>query len=136
MDADALKKAVNLAKRIGHAFIATADAMGLPHVAAARKMGLAPDDKQIVVEEWFCPGTVANLAANRRVAIVVWDAVSDVGYQLLGETIKIEDLAIMDGYVPDSRSNASLPQVERRLIVRVDKVIHFSSAPHTDQERH
>jgi len=132
MDADTLKKAVSLAKMIGHAFIATADATGLPHIAAARKIAL--NKEGIVVEEWFCPGTLANLAENRRMAIVVWDPDNDLGYQLLGEAIEVEDTAIMDGYAPDIKNDKLLPQVERRLLVRVDKVIHFSSAPHTDQE--
>jgi hypothetical protein len=134
MDGDALKKAAHLAARIGHAFIATADATGLPHVAVARKIAFSLDEGRIIVEEWFCPSTMANLQVNRRLAIVVWDPVGDVGYQLLGEMTHMEDAAIMDGYAPGARDQTSLPQVERRLLVRVDRVIHFSCALHTDAE--
>lgn len=136
MAVDLLKKVVNLAERIGHAFIATSDTRGLPHVAVARKVALAPDGERLVVEEWFCPGTLTNLQENRLLAIVVWDPTNDLGYQILGETIEVEDTAIMDGYAPNIARDASLPQVERRLRIRADKVIRFSSAPHTDQEEH
>jgi hypothetical protein len=43
-------------------------------------------------------------------------------------------MAVMNGYVPATNDEIALPQVERRLLVRVDKVIDFSCAPHTDVE--
>ena len=106
MAVDSLKKVVNLAERIGHAFIATADTRGLPHVAVARKVALAPDRERLVVEEWFCPGTVTNLQENRLLAIVVWDPANDISYQVLGETIEAEDTAILDGYAPNIARDA------------------------------
>jgi hypothetical protein len=134
MDSDTLKEAVRLARTIGHVFVATADRAGMPHMAAARKIALASDEKRLTVEEWFCPGILANLQENSSIAIVVWDHTGDFGYQLLGETTEIEDMAVMNGYVPATKDEIALPQVERRLLVRVDKVIDFSCAPHTDVE--
>jgi hypothetical protein len=58
----------------------------------------------------------------------------DNGYQLLGETEKVEDTAIMNGYAPGLEDKSTLPQVERRLLIRVDKIIGFKHSPHTDQE--
>ncbi len=78
-----VRAAVALAAELGHVFIATASGEGLPHVAAA---GSVPLDNagDVRLTEWFCPGTIASLAKNRRVALVARDRESDRGYQLLG----------------------------------------------------
>jgi hypothetical protein len=134
MNAETLKKAILLAKNVGRVFVATADLKGLPHVAVAGKITLISDEGRIAVEAWFCLGTVANLHANRNTALVIRDPNVDNGYQLLGETEKVEDTAIMNGYAPGLEDKSTLPQVERRLLIRVDKIIGFKHSPHTDQE--
>jgi hypothetical protein len=70
----------------------------------------------MTVAEWFCPATLANLGASRRVAIVVWDAETDEGYQLIGEVVAIRDLSIADGYMPTSGA-AEPAQAKRALLV-------------------
>ncbi|MFO7739281.1 MAG: hypothetical protein R6V46_12450 [Desulfatiglandaceae bacterium] len=40
MRGETIEKAVELGSRLGHAFVATADADGLPHIAASTKLGL------------------------------------------------------------------------------------------------
>jgi len=134
MKVERLKKVVTLAKKVGHVFVATADATGLPHVAAAGRIRLTPEEGRIAVEAWFYPGTVANLQLNQNTSVVVWDPNGDNGYQLLGETEKVEDTAIMNGYAPGLEDKPALPQVERRLLIRVDKIIGFKHSPHTDEE--
>ena len=134
MKIEILKKAVLLAKNIGHFLIATADAKGLPHMAAAGRINLTSDEGFVAVEDWFCPGTMANLQANRNTTLIVWDPKMDKGYQLLGKTEKVEDTAMMNGYVPKLEDKPPLPQVERRLLVRVNKIMAFRHSPHTDQE--
>jgi len=129
-----LKEAVLLAKNIGHVLIATADEKGLPHVAAAGRINLTSDRGSVVVEDWFCPGTMANLQANRNTALIIWDPKMDKGYQLLGRTEKVEDTAMMNGYVPNLEDKPAFAQVERRLFIRVKKVMAFRHSPHTDQE--
>jgi hypothetical protein len=128
-----LKKAVALAEKVRHVFVATADAAGLPHVASAGKLTYAPGGR-VVLADWFCPGTVMNLQQNPQIAIVAWDTATDVGYQLLGEVERVRELGIMDGYVAGEEDKPPLPQVERELLVRVDKIIAFSHAPHSDVE--
>ncbi len=86
------------------------------------------------MSSWFCPGTVTNLERNRRISLVVWDAAEDTGYQLVGEVEKVEESAFLNGYAPEVEGSSPSPQVERRLLVRVDKVIGFSHAPHSDVE--
>ena len=89
---------------------------------------------QLAIAAWFCPGTVINLQHNRRIAIVVWDAAEDTGYQLVGEVEKVEESAFLNGYAPQVEGSSPSPQVERQLLVRVDKVIDFRHAPHSDVE--
>ncbi|MBN1180317.1 MAG: pyridoxamine 5'-phosphate oxidase family protein [Anaerolineae bacterium] len=126
-----LSKVVALAEEVGHVLVATADAAGLPHVASAGRLTLAPDGR-VLLAEWFCPGTMSNLQQNRRIALVVWNADTDTGYQLLGKVEQVRDLAILDGYAPEQEDESPPPQVERELLVRVDKILDFSHAPHSD----
>ena len=133
MKEEATQNAVELGEKLQHIFVATADAEGLPHVAAAGKISSASAG-QVAVSAWFCPGTVMNLQKNRRVALVVWDAAADIGYQILGVVEKVEEKAMMDGYSPEMEDSPPPPQVERQLFVRVDKVLNFSHAPHNDVE--
>jgi len=128
---DTIQKAVALGAKLQHVFVATADENGLPHVAAAAKVGLASNGR-VQVSSWFCPGTVTNLEQNRSISLVVWDAVEDIGYQLIGEVEKMEESAFLNGYAPEAESLLPLPQIERQLLVRIDKVTDFSHAPHTD----
>jgi hypothetical protein len=134
MKKEELVRAVDLGQKIGHIFVATADAQGQPHLAAAGKLALISDAAHVTVEAWFCPGTVANLEVNRHVSLVIWDARPDQGYQLLGEAEKVEEIAMMNGYAPGEEGKTTLPQVERRLLIRVSKILTFRHAPHSDEE--
>jgi len=126
-----LNNAIDLAEKLGHVFVATADSSGMPHVAAAARMQRAPAD-QVAVSAWFCPGTIANLGDNRHISLVVWDPPSDRGYQLLGEVMQVEEEAMMNGYSAETELRSPMPQVERKLVVRVAKILAFSHAPHSD----
>ncbi len=125
--------AMELAEKRLCILVGTADAKGLPHLAAAGDLSSLAAGR-ISVKSWFCPGTVANLKANRCIAVVVWDPSSDEGFQLLGEVEEVRDRSILDGYAPEVETVPPPPQVERELLVRVDKVIRFSHAPHSDVE--
>jgi len=132
MNPETIEKALALFARIGYAILATADARGVPHVSTARKVAFKPDHT-LHVSEWFCPGTLENVGSNGKIAVVIWDRGADRGYQLLGEVERIDDLAVLDGYHPASEREP-VPQVQRRLVVRVDQTLAFSHAPHTDRE--
>jgi len=133
MTSEAIEKAVALGARLQHVFVATTNAEGLPHLAAAAEISLASEGR-IAVDAWFCPGTVKNLEKNRKISLVVFDAIGDTGYQLLGEVEEIKELAFADGNAPEIEGSDTVPHVERRLLVRVDKVVRFSHAPHSDVE--
>lgn len=128
---DVLKKAEAMARRVGTVLVATADAEGRPHVAAAGAMSIY-EANCVGVTAWFCPGTVRNLGANRNVTLVVWDRTADQGYQLLGQAEQVEELAYADGGPVKEELEHQIPQVERRVIVRVSEVLTFTQAPHGD----
>ena len=133
MNVEKLQKAIVLAAKVERVWVATADAEGMPHIAAAAKLE-SDDQETIEVTEWFCPGTTANLQTNKFVSIVVWDRDSDSGYQMLGKLEGIEELGILNGYAPDLESGPPLPQVERRLLIKVQKITDFRLGPHSDAE--
>lgn len=128
-----LENAIVLAEKLGHVFVATADSAGMPHVAAAAQIHKSGQD-QVTVSAWFCPGTMANLDDNQRISLVVWDPPLDRGYQLLGEVVNVEEQAMMNGYSAETEKKAPMPQVEKKLVVRVAKILAFSHAPHSDVE--
>ncbi len=133
MDPKALERPLALGKRLGRAFVLTADENGVPHMAAASRIDPS-GDQHISISEWFCPGTLANLQINPHVSIVVWDPEEDVGFQMVGESEGWTEEAMMNGFTGDTPGESAFPQVERRVLVRVEKVIRFSHAPHSDLE--
>ena len=130
----ALEKAVLLAEKVGHIFVATADTVGQPHVAAAAQLANAKDGR-VAVRAWFCPGTMVNVMQNRRIALVIWDARADEGFQLFGKVEHVQDLSVLNGYAPEAQKKPPLPQIERQLLIRVDKILQFTHAPHSDLEQ-
>ena len=133
MNIEILKAAAELATKVGYILVATADAKGWPHVAAAGRLALGTNG-HVSVSEWFCPRTMANLRANSRLTLVVWDAAVDNGYQLLGELEETKDVSMLDGYSPGREGKVTIPQVERRLLVHIDRIMEFKRAPHSDAE--
>ena len=133
MKIEKLEKAIGLSRRVGFICIATADRKGMPHIATAAKMELA-DEGYLAITEWFCSGTTANVQTNKFVSIVVWDRDSDSGYQMLGKLEKMEEVGILNGYAPDIESGPPLPQVKRRLLIKVEKITDFKLGPHSDAE--
>lgn len=128
-----IRKAVDMANRVGYALVATSDRKGLPHVAASRRVEAEPDN-HVSVSEWFCPGTLANLQENPQISVVVWDPATDKGYQIIGKSAAMEDTAMMDGFSPAVEENPP-PQVERKIRIQVDRILDFSHAPHSDEEK-
>lgn len=134
MKRECLTKAAVLAEKGAHLFVTTAASDGYPHVAPAARLYLFPDKERMAVDAWFCPGTLENLKRNENVDLVVWDATLDEGYQLLGKCQGVEDIAFLNGYDASLPEKAGLPQVERRIQIRVEKVLPFQRGSHTDQE--
>ena len=132
MTVESIRDAVRLADKLEHVFVATADNNGVPHVAVAGTITYKGETR-LGVSSWFCPTTLTNLQMNHHISVVVWDRASDSGYQVIGESERIVDLAMMDGYVPAVNDKA-IPQVEREIVLRVVKVIDFTKTLHSDVE--
>ena len=69
---------------------------------------------------------------NPKIAVLIWDPLTDDGYEILGEVLMFEGQAILNGFAPEVEVNAYLPQVKRRLIIRAEKITAFSHALRCD----
>lgn len=132
MNVELIKQAVDLAGRQSHVWIATADAAGTPHLATAGTVTQSGDDV-VVMHEWFCPTTMANVEENPRVSVVVWPGGEEDGFQLVGRFEQQQAEFMMDGFAPTVEKDHPLPQVERALTVRVESVLVFRHGRHSDQ---
>ena len=121
-----------LAQR-GLKLLATCDDAGVPHLAAFGTMTLSAAG-EVAVTDWFCPGTIMNARRGHAVSLVVWDPGADVGHQLVGRVLEVQELAVLDGYSPEDEDKPPIPQMERRLLIKVDKVLAFHQAAHSDLE--
>lgn len=130
---DKIEKASALAETVGYVFVATADEKGSPHICVAVGLDVVGDGC-IAVTEWFCPGTIANVDRNRNISVVSWDRDTDHGYQMIGTVRQSFDVGVLDGYSPRDEINGNMPQVERRLVIDVEKVMAFKMQPHTDED--
>lgn len=126
-----LTGATQLAKKIGHIFLATADMDCVPHVAAAGRLEYAEQDC-VMVSEWFCPGTVKNLQINHAVSIVIWDQNSDTGFQLVGHLRSVRNIGVLDGFGAGVEQQYPLPQEEKELRIQIENVLDFRRGPHSD----
>lgn len=131
MSLEAIYEAVELGKRMRYVYVATADLRGLPHLASAGIISVLFENR-IGVEAWFCPGTIQNLKDNPLISVVSWDPGPDIGFQMLGKVEKVEETAILNGFSPEFEKAEPIPQSERKLIIKVDKVLAFRAAPHSD----
>jgi uncharacterized protein len=119
------------AEGVGHAFVATSDAKGVPHLAAGSGVAVIKPDR-LLFEAWFCPTTMKNLEENSRVAVAIADPVTGAGYQFSGRVEREEETAMLDGFIPDEEP-PGLPQVQWRLEVRVESVMSFTADAHSDR---
>lgn len=119
------------AEGVGHAYVATADLNGTPHLAAGRGVSVQVPNR-LVFEAWFCQATLKNLQENPKVAVAIADPVTGKGYQFLGRVESKKDTAILNGFLPDLEPSG-LPQVQWRLEIRVESVLVFSADAHSDR---
>lgn len=127
-----LANAVKMAGKVNYLFVATSGEW--PHLGMAGKIDLISEER-VGVSEWFCPGTLANLRSNPRIALVVWDMSADAGYQLLGELEEIKDLATLDGFAPDLEGKNRFHQSRTQLVIHIHGIMDFKRAPHSDADK-
>jgi len=114
------------------AYVASADDRGQPHLAVSKLIRMLDAD-HVSFTAWFCPQTAENVAKNPKVAVSVWDAAHDHGYQLVGEVTNATVTATLDNWPGPGREYGPIPQEERRLTIRVDAAMELKSGMHTDQ---
>ncbi len=121
------ERAIALGERWQHVWISTTDGAGMPHIASVGSFFF--DDDRLVLGDWSCPTTVANLRESPSIAIVVWDVYTDEGYQILGEV-----RAILPAASEEDGVAAGAPLAEKELWIQPHQVLAFSHAPHDDVE--
>lgn len=132
MNTRVLRQAVELGQAGRQILIGTANGKMEPHIAAASKIELV-DDIHVMVSAWFCHTTVSNLFENPSICLLISDIKRDTGYQLIGVSERIENMAVLGCWTQED-AKASIPQVERRVLAMVYKIIDFKSGPHNDME--
>ncbi|MDW7710573.1 MAG: pyridoxamine 5'-phosphate oxidase family protein [Deferrisomatales bacterium] len=108
------------------AYLATADEGGVPHLAVGEVEGQASGG--VLFRGWLCPRTLANLDANRRVALAV--GLGPDGVQLVGTVEEKSVDAVLDGY---GLASEDVPQVRYRLVVRPAEALRMTDRAHTDR---
>jgi uncharacterized protein len=121
----------NFAEGVGHAFVATSDLEGNPHLAAGRGVTVL-DKNRLVFESWFCITTLKNVQQNPKISVVIADPATGKGYQFFGSVESKKDTAVLNGFLPDHEPSG-LPQVQWRLEVRVESVVVFTADAHSDR---
>ena len=128
-----LKKVETLVRRIKIVYVATASREGVPHIAASEGLTFLGGDR-IFFKAWFCLRTVENLLENPRLSLAVLDPQTQEGFQISGEMESIEKGAILNGFSPDQEQKwAGYPQAEHQLSIRMKKISHLTSGPHSDE---
>ncbi len=132
MDSQLINKTIKFARNVGYVIIATCDREGGPHIATAGKLRYDSSDNLVRVSEWFCTKTVENLNLNRNISVVAWEPGRDIGYQLQGMVVEIQNNAILDGYTP-KEDQMHVPQARHELAIEVERITEFSHAVHSDE---
>ena len=114
------------------AYVASADDHGQPHLAVSKLIRIL-DAEHVAFTAWFCPQTADNVAKNPKVAVSVWDATHDHGYQLVGEVTNATVTATLDQWPGPERDYGPISQEERRLTMRVESAMELKSGAHTDR---
>lgn len=128
--ANRLPDVLTLVEKGSHILIASVDRDGLAHMASVRDLRLS-SEQRIVLTEWFCSTTMANLAQNPHLAVLIWHEKSDIGYQLVGELVQISNLSVMNGFSSDVSDYAG-PRVKRELELEIEQVLDYSHGIHQD----
>jgi general stress protein 26 len=133
MKPEMLDKVRRVLERAKVVFVATANGEGDTHIAAEEGLILRSEG-QAFFRAWFCLKTLQNLQENPKVSLAVLDPKTKEGYQLLGEVERIEEGAILNGYVPEKEMEwGGYPRAEHQLLIRLQKISHLTSGAHSDE---
>jgi hypothetical protein len=109
------------------AYLASADAQGVPHLAVGEVEEF--QGSRLQVSGWLCPFTLRNLGQNPHLLVVV--GLGEEGYQFVGRVVEKAVDAYMDGY---AAGDEEVPHARYRLSVEVDRTIAMTERPHSDRD--
>lgn len=118
MNTSTFEQACALAEDRQHLMMSTTDRSGIPHITSVGGFESLSSDR-IALSDWHCPATLVNLQYNNQISLVVWDIVTDHGYQLTGQVEAVRPA-----------NSGSDPE----LVVRVNQAFTFNHRGHTDVE--
>ena len=116
-----------LVKKIGYFFLSTADTVGNPHLAIARRIDEKTTGK-VSVTSWFCLQSMKNLKDNKKAVLSVWDEEQDNGIQLRGESELVEEIRYAGGFSKNLEHDNPYPKVQWHTIINVTGHTRFSHA--------
>lgn len=108
------------------AYLATADAAGVPHLAVGEIVEAGAET--LLFRGWLCPRTLANLEDNRAVSLAV--GLGADGLQFVGTVEEKTVDAVLDGY---GEADKDVPQVRYRLAVKPSQTLAMTDRAHTDR---
>ena len=127
------KDIIGLINNAEISYVATSDKNGYPHLAVEKGLKVL-EEKYLGFSAWFCNKTVENLCNNPKITIAIFDPLLKKGYQFSGEVIEIKEGAMLNGFSPElEKKEREFPQVERRLKIKIDEVLDFSTGAHSDK---
>jgi hypothetical protein len=117
MNVHVLERISEIDKKTHVVFLITCDKKGLAQADGV--MSLEPlSDRDLKIKGWFSSVLVSNLESNSNVTLIVWNTQDHQGYQLKGRCTGKNQLAFLDGFVPEKEG--AVPQVEWELIIQID----------------
>ncbi|MBE0617368.1 MAG: pyridoxamine 5'-phosphate oxidase family protein [Proteobacteria bacterium] len=108
------------------AYLASAGADGAPHLAVGEIERATAET--VHFRGWFCPRTLENLEANRRVALAA--GLGPGGVQVAGTVVENTVDALLDGCGANDRD---VPQVRFHLVVQIEAIMAMTDRAHTDR---
>lgn len=118
------------------AYVATADAQGVPNVVPKGEIAITDDGNYIVFADLYSHQTKKNLKRNPNVAITVVNPASYEGYQLKGKAMVIERSKGYDLLSQEVSGQGQLnhPNAKYAVKIKIHKIINVGYGEKADQE--
>ena len=131
---DILYRIKEFARKVEFFYVATSNQKGEVHLAVAKDLIFSPDNEQIVFKSWFCKKTIENIQKNPNISIAIYDAKTDIGYQIIGEAVSKNVVAVLNGYAPElEKIEKEYPQEEYQLKIKIINIMDLHRVIHSDK---
>lgn len=131
---DILDRIKNFVKRVELFYVATSNQNGEVHLAVAKDLTFLSDNEHIAFKSWFCKKTIENIYKNPNVAIAIYDAKTDTGYQIIGKAVSTSVVAVLNGYTPElEKVEKECLQEEYQLKIKIINIMDLHRVIHSDK---